>query len=306
MQKYKISKKYGIYAKFKPPFNRFLFPMASFFLGLNAKLIRSDKKVKVESVSINGIDKNKINLYIFEKRNKISKLKEQEEIKKLILYFHGGGFAYKGYNSHFRNCKRLAKETNAKIIYVDYRLAPRYKFPAALNDCFSAYKWVLKNKKNLNIDENKIILMGDSAGGCLAADLMFKIIEEKLVKPCMQMLIYPVLDKRMETESMKIYTDTPMWNSKLNKKMWKCYLGDLEYISPNERTNLSDMIETYIEVAEYDCLRDEGIEFANKLKKANVKVSLEEIKGTMHGYDIKTCDITENAILKRIEVIKNI
>ena len=105
---------------------------------------------------------------------------------------------------------------------------------------------------------------------------------------------------------MKKYTDTPMWNSKLNKKMWRYYLRNNNYISPNERNNLYNISPTYIETAQYDCLHDEAKEFAKKLKESKVNVILNETKGTMHGYDIKNSKITKEAVLKRIETLKNI
>lgn len=223
----------------------------------------------------------------------------------MILYIHGGGFVFKGYSSHYHLCSIFADKCHCKVIYIDYRLAPKYKYPIPLNDCFSAYKWIIENADYLKIDINKIIVAGDSAGGCLAVDVSLKTIQENIIKPYYQMLIYPVLDKRMMTLSMNKYTDTPMWNAKLNKKMWTYYLGNREYISPNERHDLSEIPSTYIEVAEFDCLHDEGIEFANKLLNSGVDVSLYETEKTMHGYDIQKCDITNTAIRKRIEILNS-
>ena len=298
MAKYNISKEYGIFTKFIPPFNRLVFKIASLILGIIPKTLKSDENVKITKKQIKTVDEKNINIYIFEPL--------KYKTNKVLLYIHGGGFVFKGCSYHYNLCKSFAKDGDCKVVYVDYRLAPKYKYPIPLEDCYSTYKWIIKNANELEIDKNKIIIAGDSAGGCLAVDVTLKSIEEKIEKPCYQLLIYPVLDKRNKTESMKKYTDTPMWNSKLNKKMWKYYLQNNNYISPNERNNLYNISPTYIETAQYDCLHDEAKEFAKKLKESKVNIILNETKGTMHGYDIKNTKTTKEALLKRIEILKNI
>lgn len=298
MKKYNISNEYGIYAKITPPFNRILFPISSLVLELVPKMLKSSGEVKITKKRMETIDGNSINLYIF------APVKTKTD--KVLLYIHGGGFAFKGYFCHYNLCQRFAGEANCKVVYVDYRLSPKYQYPVPLNDCFDAYKWILKNAGKLKINADKIIVGGDSAGGCLAVDVALKAIQKNLARPCYQMLVYPVLDKRMATRSMKMYSDTPMWNSRLNRKMWKYYLGNSYYISPNERLNLSNMPPAYLETAEYDCLHDEGIEFAKKLMDQGIPVELYETKQTMHGYNIKNGSITEKAIQKRIQVLKDI
>ena len=116
------------------------------------------------------------------------------------------------------------------------------------------------------------------------------------------MLIYPIVDCSMRTESMAKFSDTPVWNSKLNKKMWEYYLHgvaekSLLDLAPNE---LQKMPATYIETAEFDCLRDEGNEFATLLQGAGVVASLTQTIGTMHGFDMaQRSEITQRQILER-------
>ncbi|MDR4968156.1 MAG: alpha/beta hydrolase fold domain-containing protein, partial [Acholeplasmataceae bacterium] len=122
-------------------------------------------------------------------------------------------------------------------------------------------------------------------------------------------LLYPVIDVKQETKSIIKYTDTPMWNSILNKSMWDLYLkngdnGMLEYASPS-LANLKRFPKTYIETAEYDCLRDEGIQFAEQLKKAGVKVEEHHTKKTVHGYDAMFLSkFVKEMIKKRIKFLK--
>lgn len=298
MKKYNISKEFGIYRKFKPPFGKPLFSIAEFALSNDLLVSRSDENIKITKKKLKTKDNDEIKIYIYEPL--------KVETDKILLYIHGGGFAFKGYGKHYYMCKRYALEGNCKAVYVDYRVAPKHQYPIPVEDCYRVYKWIIENAIDLKIDINKIIVGGDSAGGCLSVDVTRCAIKDNIVKPCLQMLIYPVLDKRMITKSMQEYTDTPMWNSKLNHKMWEYYLGGKEYISPNEIQDVSNMPDTYIETAEYDCLHDEAIEFAEKLKNVGVKVEVYETKQTMHGFDIQKSEIAEAAILNRIKILKEI
>lgn len=226
---------------------------------------------------------------------------KQFETDKILLYFHGGSFVYRGHFKHFSLCQRYALEGKCKVLYVDYSLAPKYRFPSPFLDAMSSYQWVLEHAKMLGISLDKIIIGGDSAGGCIAADLVFQILESQMVQPLMLFLIYPVLDCRMETPSMKRYFDTPMWNAKLNQQMWNLFLQDNDYISPSERKIPKNFPFTYLEVSEFDCLHDEGCLFAEKLPCSN----LYEVEQSMHGFDIKHCSITETAVLKRVKALKD-
>ena len=259
-----------------------------------------------------------------------------------ILFFHGGGFAFQAAPHHFGLAKKLAKELGCKVFFVDYRLAPIHKFPAAPEDCFVVYQWMLSNTQELGIDKKKIAVCGDSAGGNLAAVVCLMARDAGIQMPKAQMLLYPFTDRRMKTESMKLYTDTPMCNSEDMKKYLKMYVKDqdlfetqssfrkqdesgtqsvfgnqnvsesqstnetaeqlvfqTEYLSPAEADSFENLPRAYVEVAEYDCLRDEGIEYADKLKKSGVKVELHKVKGAMHGYDIAQKSTLMKQCMKR-------
>lgn len=295
MMKYNISREYGIYRRIIPPFNKKIIELSRIFLSND---ISKDNDIEIKKETLKTIDNNYIDLYIFIPKN--------INTDKVMLYIHGGAFIYKGYSKHYSLCSRYAKEGECKVIYVDYRLLPEYKYPIPIMDCYRAYEWIIENASELGIDVNKIIVGGDSAGGCLTVDVVNKAINSNNIIPNSQMLIYPLLDKRMITKSMSEYTDTPMWNARLNKKMWELYLDGADYVSPMEISDLSKMPNTYIETAEYDCLKDEGIEFANKLKDNGIKIILNETKGTMHGFDIKDCDITNEAVKCRVNFIKTV
>lgn len=302
MGKYKISREFKMLKGMKLPARPGLLPMVNGFLELMRG--RSDKKVSVQKLMIPGYEGTLIPVYVI-------KPKGLMEVSPCLFDFHGGGFMMKGSPAHFARAKEYAYKLNCTVIFPDYRLIPRYPYPIPLEDCFESYRWGIDHAKELKIDRDKVAIIGDSAGGNLAAAVTMLARDRKLPIPCCQILIYPVLDRRMQTESMKMYTDTPVWDAGLTKLMWKLYLSDLKieedgsapvmlcasenggqreeamaYISPAEAEDLSGIPDTYIEVAEFDCLRDEGVLFAEKLEKAGIPVELHKVSGSVHGYDV--------------------
>ena len=296
MKKYSdINDEFEMHSKLNLPFNESAFNVGNYVLRNNTRELQSDGNISISTHKIN-IDGCSIPLYVFTPKN--------IECDKVLLYIHGGGFAYKGYFKHYRLCRRYALEGGCKVVYVDYRLLPKYKFPCAVHDCYGAYKWIIDNSDSLGISTDKIIVGGDSAGGCLTCDVVRSAYLDKNILPSLVLLLYPGLDKRSNTNSMKELYDSPIWDRKSNKKMWELYLGDSHYLSPCEIDDVSYFPKTYIEVCEFDCLKDEGILFSSKLKSCGVDVILNETKGTIHGFDIKNCSTTESAILERINMIK--
>lgn len=298
MKKYNgIKDEFEVHSKLSVPFNKKFFPMAEFVLSYNSRELESDDylEVSTENILVDGCD---IPLYIFNPKG--------FETDKVFLYIHGGGFAYKGYFKHYRICRRYALEGRCKVVYVDYRLLPKYTYPCASKDCFFAYKWIIDNSDKLGISVDKIVVGGDSAGGCLTCDVAVMAHKEGITLPRLLLLLYPVLDKRMNSKSMIEFYDAPVWDRESTEKMWEYYLKDNVYISPGEMDDVSFFPTTYVETAEYDCLKDEGIEFAKKLQLHGVDVSLNETKGTIHGFDIKSCPTTEDAISYRLKMIQSI
>ncbi len=224
----------------------------------------------------------------------------------VMLYCHGGGFVMRAAAYHKNQAQQYAKKANCAVLFPDYRLAPDYTFPAQVADCFNAYQWLLKQ-----FSPRKIIVGGDSAGGALAAAVLILAKKKNLRLPDGLMLVYPVLDSRIETESMRKYTDTPMWNSRLNWEMWQYYVGKEKrhhpLASPMEARCLDYFPPTYIETAQFDCLHDEGIAFAKRLKREGVKVELNETQHTMHGYDIaEHSDYVKKQVARRIQFLKSL
>jgi len=162
-----------------------------------------------------------------------------------------------------------------------------------------------------SIDANKIGIGGDSAGSTLAVGVCMMAKDRKHpIKFAFQMLPYPFLDMRGVSESNKKYTDTPMWNSTLSDRIGPMTKVDKTnpnyvYYSPVEAQNFDGLPSAYIETAEFDCLHDDGIIYAELLKNAGVYVVVNETKGTMHGFDIKQkAPTTKRALEDRIAFMK--
>ncbi|MCI8467130.1 MAG: alpha/beta hydrolase [Bacilli bacterium] len=291
MKNNKISKQFGIYRFVTPPFFKVLFPFIRFFQTMLAWQLKGNNEIAIVKEKINLLDHSERNIYIFEPT--------QKKITKTLLYIHGGAFVFKGNNKHFKLCQKYAKEGECRVIFIDYRLAPKFTYPIPLQDCISAYQWIVKENKN-----QEIIIGGDSAGGLLTIDLTIEIIKNKLPKPKALMLIYPLIDPFMTSNSMKKYTKTPMWNSKLNQKMWNLYLKNHSYSPPINQPEIAQFPLTYLETAEFDCLHDEGIIFAQKLKEHSVECIMNETLQTMHAFDHKECKITNKAVQERIKFLK--
>lgn len=285
--RYPVDRSFGIFSRFSPPFGRGIFVLARAALSLVPK---GSRGVSVRRVTVAG--KVPVRAFLISPKGEKRKLP-------CLVYFHGGGFVFKAARYHYRNAAAYAR-TGCRVLLVDYRLAPKYAYPVPNEDCFAAYVWAAEHAAELAIDPARLAVGGDSAGGCLAADVIFRAHRAGLPAPRFFMLVYPVLDRRMQTQSMQAFSDTPMWNARLNKKMWQYYLADGQYRSPAEEGDFSFFPPTYLETAEYDCLHDEGVAFAEKLREQHVPVTVRETSGTMHGYDIvRRSAITQESIMAR-------
>lgn len=207
-----------------------------------------------------------------------------------LVYFHGGGFCVRDAGYIHRYAARYAEGARCEVVFVHYRTADIAPFPTPFEDCYAALRWVWDNAPKLRIDRARIAVGGDSAGGALAAACALRARDEGGPKLRFQLLVYPVTDSRMETESMRNCTDSPMWNAGLNRRMWELYLrdgdqGTPQYAAPMLAWDFSGLPPAYVEVEEFDCLHDEGVAYARALKTAGVPVRLEEVEGTFHGFD---------------------
>jgi len=304
-KKYNINSDFDMWKDFNPPLNIFALKIMQRAMSLMYLKEKSDKNINVERMSIPyGLGKSM--------RSLLYSPKDIEKNCPCLIYLHGGGFVLPAGPHHYNNCRKYALGAGCKVLFVDYPLAPQNKYPVPLEACFDAYKWVIDNAEKLSVNKTKIAIGGDSAGGNLASVVSVRAYDNNLLLPCGQMLIYPATGSETETPSMKEFTDTPMCNSKDYKAYSKYYFNskdDLKdrYVSPMKARDFAIFPDTYIETAEFDCLRDEAIMFAECLKKAKVKTTLNNTKETIHGYDIvEDSEITKQSINKRIKFLKSV
>ena len=260
------------------------------------------KGVRKYRISIPGKDGNRIPVLIFTPEN-------EKTMRPCLIYFHGGGFLFPAAPYHFRHAKQTALEADCTVVFPDYRLAPRFIYPAQLDDCMAVYEWVLSHDKQLKIDARRIAVGGDSAGGTLAAAASLKIRDLGITPPCFQMLIYPAVDWRMQTQSARNSVSTPILTTKNVKKIWKIYLPELpkehpEYASPMEASSLAGLPPAYIELADLDPLHDEGLAYGEKMIHDGGKVEIYQTERTPHGYDLAwRSEITREAVARRCQAL---
>lgn len=212
----------------------------------------------------------------------------------LFVFYHGGGFVVGDVESYDVTCRILALKTGAKVISVDYRLAPEHPFPAAPEDCYAAAKWVAEHAKELNGDPNNLIVGGDSAGGTLSAAVTLMARDRNIPKIAKQILIYPVIDFHQQSIPSRYpsYTDNAEGYGVTNTHMslfWDLYLEkeedfDHSYASPIRAADLSNLPPALVLTAEYDVLRDEGEEYGKRLTEAGVPVTAKRFDGIIHGF----------------------
>ena len=244
----------------------------------------TDPRVTVENVMIinGGVPDLRVRIY-----RPTTKSKEYPA----ILWTHGGGHIVGSPELYESLLLKMTRELDCIIVAPDYRLAPENPYPADVNDCYAALKWMTNHRKSrLPIDKDRVAVVGDSAGGGLAVAVAMKARDEKGPAICFDMPLYPQLDCTDETESSYQILDHRVWNRDANEFAWRAYLGDDRakvepYASPARAENLSGMPPTYIMIGTLDMFRDETIDYAQRLMSAGVPVELHVIPGATHAFN---------------------
>ena len=206
-----------------------------------------------------------------------------------LVFFHGGGWVIGDLDTHDVVCRKLADEGRLIVISVDYRRAPEHKFPAAVDDAITATKWIAGNAGQLGIDASRLMVGGDSAGGNLAAVVAIAARDGNGPALAGQVLIYPATDFAMthpshrEPETSILLTHTVIrWfrdhylNAIADGQDWRA--------SPARVKTLAGLPPAYVLTAGADPLRDEGDEYAQRLKQAGVAVTYRTFPGQFHGF----------------------
>ncbi|RZA04930.1 MAG: alpha/beta hydrolase [Moraxellaceae bacterium] len=204
----------------------------------------------------------------------------------VLVYYHGGGFVLADTKSYDASIRALVKGAKAIVVSVDYHQAPEHKFPAAPNDAFAAYKWVLKHAKEFNGDPKRVAVAGESAGGNLATVVALMARDNKIKMPLHQLLIYPVVSNNVNSPSYEDNANAKPLNKDMMKWFFKHYDGDPKnpYAVPMNAASLRGLPSTSIIAAEIDPLLSEGKGYADRLKEDGVKVSYKKYPGVTHEF----------------------
>lgn len=231
-----------------------------------------------------------VNLYVFRPdKGKNAKLP-------VIYFIHGGGYLLGNARQQNAALLELANLNNVAVVSVEYRLAPDAPFPADINDAYYGLTYVLNNADKFNIDADKAVIMGESAGGGLAARLALKVRDAGELKIKGQILIYPMLDYRTGTAESPYNSPNTgefVWTREFNRTGWTMLKGgqdiaakDMPYYSAATAEKLTGLPRTYIVVGDLDLFVNEDIDYANRLIQAGVKTDLQVISGVYHAFEL--------------------
>lgn len=211
------------------------------------------------------------------------------EVLPALVYFHGGGFVIGDLETHDVLCRSLANQAHCNVISVDYRLAPEHKFPAAVDDCVAATRWVAQEAARLGVDPARLAVGGDSAGGNLATVVALTARDAGGPALAFQLLIYPTTDAAHDTASAEERAEGYLLTRELIEYFDGSYVrGPADYAdwrcSPLRAPDLSRLPPALILTAGYDPLRDEGKAYADRLEAAGVPVTYNCYEGMIHGF----------------------
>jgi acetyl esterase/lipase len=232
-----------------------------------------------------------------------------------VLYLHGGGMIFG--LAHLGRVYDLAVRdyvatSGVPMLVVDYRIAPEHPHPTPVEDCYAALRWLADNAATLGVDPARIGVMGDSAGGGLAAGVSLMARDREGPPIAQQLLIYPMLDDRAQTPDPQLLPFLT-WSYDDNITGWAALLGvgpDVvsPYAAPARATDLTGLPDTYIDVGDLDIFRDEDIAYAQRLSDAGVPTELHLHPGCPHAFEAlaRKADVSQRAIGDRIRRLRTL
>jgi len=213
---------------------------------------------------------------------------ETAEPSRALVYFHGGGWVLGNIETHDGIARAFAARTPCIVVSVDYRLAPEHPYPAALEDSWQAASWVIRNARELGIDDERIGVGGDSVGGCLAA-LVARRGRDHGTPFAAQLLLYPTTSSRHDTPSYSYFAQGYGLSREAMVWYWRQYLGDYDGsadpdVSPAALDDLRRLPRAIVITAEADVLRDEAETYAQRLFLSGVETEGYQYEGMIHGF----------------------
>ena len=265
--------------------------------------------LEVEDMTIKGSkDGHKVNIRTYH-------TKHAERVP-VLLYFHSGGFVVGEPAQMDAMLFKMVPLINYVVVAVNYRKAPEHPFPAAIEDAFAVLQWIDTDAEQvLPIDKQRIVVAGASAGGNIAAALSLLARDGNGPKISHQVLTYPAITPRTDTPSKKEFVDSPVWDSVNSNSAWEHYLGEdgvrypdrvSAYANLLNAATLEGLPPAHITVCGLDPLRDEGIEYAQRLLMAKVPVSLEVIPDAVHVFDVFPCKLSERFFHQQVDLYRQL
>lgn len=206
----------------------------------------------------------------------------------VIVFFHGGGYVVMSPETHEKLTKQLCVGVGAIVVSVDYRLAPENRYPAPLEDCLAAFRWVRANARELGGDPARIAVAGDSAGGNASAAVCLRLIAAREAPPTAALLLCPWTDMALDSDSLRRFgPDDGVLDTEIMTWFRDCYVRPENWSDPFAsplRGDLSQFPPTLVVVGGIDPLLDDGLRFARKLEQAGRKVELQSYAGMPHDF----------------------
>ena len=207
----------------------------------------------------------------------------------VLVFYHGGGWVIGDLYTHDGLCRSIVNAAGCAVASVDYRLAPEFKFPIAVDDSYAALKWVAANGPRLGLDSARLAVGGDSAGGNLAAVMALLARDRRGPRILLQVLVYPVTNCDFGTASYAENATGYVLTTEDMRWFWRHYLSREEQgrevtASPFRAKSLADLPPALVMTAGCDPLRDEGEAYAARLRDAAVAVTLTRYPGMFHGF----------------------
>jgi acetyl esterase/lipase len=216
---------------------------------------------------------------------------DRPETLPALLWIHGGGYVIGSAEGDDLLAEQVADEVRCVVVSVDYRLAPEHPFPAPVEDCYAALKWLAASADVLGVDRSRIAIGGASAGGGLAAGLALLARDRAEVPVRFQLLIYPMLDDRNVELASDRLPDHILWTRERNLIGWRSYLGRAPggadvpgYAAAARATDLSGLPPAFVMVGDVDLFLMEDVEYARRMMASGVPTELHVYPGAFHGF----------------------
>jgi acetyl esterase/lipase len=231
-----------------------------------------------------------------------------------VLFFHGGGYIFGHIDLFDGPVSRYVSASGVSFLSVEYRRAPEHPFPTPVEDAYAALRWLHEHAGELGVDPDRIGVMGDSAGGGMAAALTILTRERGGPKIARQILLMPMLDDRTREPDPEIAANV-LWSYDDSATAWPALLGDAAggpdvpaTAAPARLEDAAGLPPAYIEVGQIDVFRDEDLAYAVKLSRAGVPVEFHLHPGAPHEFDsiAFASDVARRAIADRVRVLKSI